>query len=161
MAEEITIQECASLLKRLAHERRLLEKGAEIAIALASMDRVTKERQAVLTALEGEISTKDTTLKGIDQALRDKEFASTMHMTAVESEHNVNVGTLEKSKDNLLRKIAASEEAYNAQERTLTLAHNTLIETYAKEEQQLSSRITELRAELESLQHKAAVLSGV
>lgn len=161
MADEITIQECASLLKRLAHERRLLEKGAEVAIALASAERVIKERQGALVALDKEISTKNTALAGIDQALRDKEFTSTMHMTAVEGEHTANVLALEVRRDTLIQKLAEQEEVYNTQEAQLVSAHNTLIDTYSKEEQQLSGRISALKAELEGLKRKAAVLSGV
>jgi hypothetical protein len=163
MNEETTVtaDEAARVLTRLVNDRKALEKGAQIATALAGMERATQERKAELSKLDGQILAKQTELGSIDKKLRDKEFEHSMHASQVEQEHQKNVTLLEETLKSLSQKIAQSKEDHHLQEVELTQAHNRLVSTYLEEEQRASTRLQEVRSELEGLQKRAAILSGV
>jgi chromosome segregation ATPase len=161
MDEKITAAEVASVLTRLVQDRKRLEKGAEIATALAGMEQATVERKAELTKLDQQISDKKTILENIDASIRDKEFASTMHLQSVESDYANKIDSLTSELTKLTKAIAQAKHDAHEQELELTTTHNKLIATYMQQEQDISSQISSLKTELASLKRQAAVLSGV
>ena len=161
MADIITAAEAAAVLTRLVQDRKRLEKGAEIASALAGMEQATKEREAQLLKLDQQITEKQTVLDGMDSTIRDKEFSSTMHLQSVESDYKSKIDSLKSTLDGLIDKISQAKEEYHLQEVKLTSEHNLLVDKYQEQEHDLSMKIQKLRVELEGLKQKATILSGV
>jgi uncharacterized protein YukE len=161
MDEQITAAEAASVLTRLVQDRKRLEKGAEIASALAGMEQATKEREAQLSNLDQQITKKQEVLDGLEETIRDKEFASTMHLQSIESDYSSKIGDAEIILKDLTHKIAQAKENYSLQELELTANHSLLVETYHNEAQDLSQHVENIKTELANLKRQAAVLSGV
>jgi len=161
MDEQITAAEAASVLTRLVQDRKRLEKGAAIATALASMEQATKERAAQLSNLDQQISKKQTVLDGIEATIRDKEFASTMHLQSIESDYSNKIADAEITLNDLTKKIAKAKEDYLLQEDAQITNHKLLVDAYSQEEQELSQQVENIKTELANLKRQAAVLSGV
>ena len=156
---EITIHEAARLLERLVSERKVLEKAAGALKHLASLTQATQEGEARIAALTNLVAGLVTDRDELVDLISAKQamHAEWANAQTAALEERVAVASAELQTINT--QIGEAKAARLNSMEELQLLHEGRVESFQKEEQELSERVAELRDSLASLQRQAAAIA--